>query len=132
MFDPRLWSLSVSACRYTCDGCVAHNVATKGSEKKRPTSFHAWDPACLKRLPEYVSKEFHFILTRLSGIDSRLIDVPADGVVCGRGFATIAKRAQTVSLVFNGPTGQFVVVCCSIFCRYRQERRTTLAQTAPC
>ncbi|CAN0143331.1 unnamed protein product, partial [Laminaria digitata] len=79
--------------RYMCGFCAAHNRTAKESEK-RTVSFHAWDPACLKRLPEYVSREFPFILTRRSGIDTRLVDNPAEGVVSGRGFAKVAKRIR--------------------------------------
>ena len=92
-----------------CGDCAAYNRTAKESGK-RPTSFHAWDPACLKRLPEYVSREFPFILTRRSGIDTRLVDNPADAVVCGRGFAAVAKRIREVRLVGRGGMEHFVAV----------------------
>ncbi|CAN0242363.1 unnamed protein product, partial [Laminaria digitata] len=79
--------------RYYCGGCARHNRTAIGSER-RTASFYAWDPACLKRLPEYVSREFPFILTRRSGIDTRLVDSPADGLVSGRGFAKVAKHVR--------------------------------------
>ncbi|CAN0542957.1 unnamed protein product, partial [Laminaria digitata] len=76
--------------RYTCDGCVTHNTTAKNSEK-RAASFNPWDSACLERLPEYVSKEFPFILTHRSGIDIRLVDRLADDLVHGKSFAAAAK-----------------------------------------
>lgn len=83
-----------------CERCVAHNATAKASEK-RATSFHAWDAECLKRLPDYVSQEFPFILTRKSGIDTRLVDSPVDGVLSGKGFASAAKRLKEVRMFFR-------------------------------
>ncbi|CAN0242301.1 unnamed protein product, partial [Laminaria digitata] len=77
--------------RYNCYGCTTHNRTAKDSEK-RAASFHAWDPECIKRLPEYVSREFPFVIEHNSGIDTRLLDTPADGVVRGESFAALAKR----------------------------------------
>lgn len=92
--------MSVSTCRYTCDGCVAQNTTAKDSEK-RAFSSDALDPACLECLPEYVSHEFHFILTHRSGIDVRLVDRLADDFVHGKIFAAAAKYIGQVSLAWN-------------------------------
>ena len=86
-----------SIFRYTCDDCAAYNRTAEESEK-RASSFHAWDSACLKRLPEYVSREFPFILAHNTGIDTRLVDrQAADGLVSGTDFAGVAKRFRQVS-----------------------------------
>ena len=98
MLSGAVFAARVHLCRYTCDRCATHNAVAKGSDK-RAASFYAWDPACLKRLPGYVSREFPFTLTRLSGIDSHLVDSPADGLVSGRGLARVAKRSREVSEV---------------------------------
>lgn len=100
--------------RYTCDGCTAHNTTAIESER-RPASFHAWDTACLERLPEYVSKEFPFILTHRSGIDISLGDRLADELVHGKGFASAAKYIGQESLVYSAH--YFVEVCCTFFNR---------------
>ncbi|CAB1101837.1 unnamed protein product [Ectocarpus sp. CCAP 1310/34] len=76
--------------RYKCERCVEYNGTVEESEQRR-TSFNAWDVGCLDRLPDYVSKEFLFILTHRSGIDIRLVDRLADDLVHGKGFSAAAK-----------------------------------------
>lgn len=85
------------ADRYKCERCVEYNGTVEESEQ-RPTSFNAWDVGCLDRLPDYVSKEFPFILTRRSGIDIRLVDRLADDLVHGKGFSAAAKYIRQVNL----------------------------------
>lgn len=97
LFDRRLSRLFVFANRYKCERCVEYNGTVEESEQ-RPTSFNAWDVGCLERLPDYVSKEFPFILTRRSGIDTRLVDRLADDLVHGKGFSAAAKYIRQVNL----------------------------------
>eukprot|EP00904_Undaria_pinnatifida_P011910 jgi/Undpi1/784/HiC_scaffold_10.g04248.m1 len=78
--------------RYACDACTAHNINAPESEKKRATTFHAWDPGCLKRLPEYASKEFPFILTHHVGINTSYTGTPTNSLVSGGDFAAAANR----------------------------------------
>ncbi|CAN0537364.1 unnamed protein product [Ectocarpus sp. 12 AP-2014] len=103
LFDRRLSRLFVFANRYKCERCVEYNGTVEESEQ-RPTSFNAWDVGCLERLPDYVSKEFPFILTRRSGIDTRLVDRLADDLVHGKGFSAAAKyirQAHTTKFMVN-------------------------------
>ncbi|CAB1111194.1 unnamed protein product [Ectocarpus sp. CCAP 1310/34] len=79
--------------RYKCERCVEYNGTVEESEQ-RPTSFNAWDVGCLDRLPDYVSKEFPFILTHRSGIDIRLVDRLTDDLVHGKGFSAAAKEVS--------------------------------------
>ena len=100
VFDRRFFCLSVSACRYACDACTAHNINAPESEKKRATTFHAWDPGCLKRLPEYASKEFPFILTHHVGINTSYTGTPTNSLVSGGDFAAAANRVGEVGVDF--------------------------------
>ncbi|CAB1107149.1 unnamed protein product [Ectocarpus sp. CCAP 1310/34] len=89
LFDCWL-SRFVDRCK--CERCVEYNGTVEESEQ-RPTSFNAWDVGCLDRLPDYVSKDFPFILTHRSGIDIRL-DRLADDLVHGKGFSAAAKHIR--------------------------------------
>ncbi|CAN0551098.1 unnamed protein product, partial [Ectocarpus sp. 12 AP-2014] len=89
--------------RYKCERCVEYNGTVEESEEG-PTSFNAWDVGCLDRLPDYVSKEFPFILTHRSGIDIRLVDRLADDLVHGKDFSAAAKyirQAHTTKFMVN-------------------------------
>ncbi|CAB1096635.1 unnamed protein product [Ectocarpus sp. CCAP 1310/34] len=90
--------------RYKCERCVEYNGIVEESEQS-PTSFNAWDVGCLDRLPDYVSKEFPFILTHRSGIDIRLVDRLADDLAHGKGFSAAAKYIRQTALQ--------TAVCCS-------------------
>ncbi|CAN0304204.1 unnamed protein product [Ectocarpus sp. 6 AP-2014] len=77
--------------RYKCAKCAEFN---KGKQEagKRKTSFNAWDAGCLRRLPEYISKEFPSLLTKRSGIEIRMVDRLADDLVHGKDFSAAAKN----------------------------------------
>lgn len=70
----------------------------KTEAEKRATSFNAWDAGCLRRLPDYVSKEFPFLLTKRSGIEIRMVDRLADDLVHGKGFSASAQYISQVNL----------------------------------
>ncbi|CAM9826043.1 unnamed protein product, partial [Ectocarpus sp. 4 AP-2014] len=80
----------VMGFRYKCAKCVECNKG-KTEAEKRATSFNAWDAGCLRRLPDYVSKEFPFLLTKRSGIEIRMVDRLADDLVHGKGFSASAQ-----------------------------------------
>ena len=86
-------------CRYKCAKCAEFN---KGKQEvgKRKTSFNAWDAGCLRRLPEYISKEFPFLLTKRSGIEIRMVDRLADDLVHGKDFSAAAKNICQVNVHF--------------------------------
>eukprot|EP00903_Cladosiphon_okamuranus_P010289 g9740.t1 len=77
--------------RYKRADCEKANKVAKKESDRRPTSFNAWDAGCLERLPDYVSKEFPFILSHRSGIDIKLVDRLADGLAHGMSFSAAAK-----------------------------------------
>lgn len=80
---------------YKCSACAEFNKAAN-IEDKRTTSYHAWDPACLERLPDRVSREYPFIPTRKSAMHVRLIDRLAHDLINGKGFAATANYIRQV------------------------------------
>ncbi|CAM9778770.1 unnamed protein product, partial [Pylaiella littoralis] len=76
--------------RYKCAACEAYNGTVEESAR-RPKTFNAWDADCLERLPDYVSEELPYLLTRRPGIDVRLLDRLADMLVRGMSFSGAAK-----------------------------------------
>lgn len=84
-------------CRYKCATCVEFNKGKQETEKRK-TSFNAWDAGCLRRLPEYISKEFPFLLTKRSGIEICMVDRLADDLVRGKGFSAAAKNIRQVNM----------------------------------
>ncbi|CAB1107944.1 unnamed protein product [Ectocarpus sp. CCAP 1310/34] len=74
--------------------CAKRAEFNKGKQEaeKRKTSFNAWDAGCLRRLPEYISKEFPFLLTERSGIEICMVGRLADDLVRGKGFSAAAKN----------------------------------------
>ncbi|CAB1114336.1 unnamed protein product [Ectocarpus sp. CCAP 1310/34] len=83
----------VMGFRYKCAKCAEFNEGKQEAEKRK-TSFNAWDAGCLRRLPEYMSKEFHFLLTKRSGIEICMVDRLADDLVHGKGFSAAAKNIR--------------------------------------
>ncbi|CAB1119636.1 unnamed protein product [Ectocarpus sp. CCAP 1310/34] len=81
----------VMGFRYKCAKCAEFNKGKQEAEKRK-TSFNAWGAGCLRRLPEYISKEFPFLLTKRSGIEICMVDRLADDLVHGKGFSAAAKN----------------------------------------
>lgn len=86
-------------CRYRCSRCVEHNRTNKSDP--RPTTFNAWDPGCLERLPEYVRKEFPYLLTHRSGIEIRLANRLAENLMQEQQGSSTVSRKVTNRLWLN-------------------------------
>ncbi|CAM9854452.1 unnamed protein product, partial [Sphacelaria rigidula] len=81
--------------RYKCPACAAHNRKVS-KEEKRTTSYHAWDPQCLEKLPDIVSSEFPFLSTRKSAVHLSVLNRLAGDLLVGKDFAATASHLYQV------------------------------------